>query len=441
MKRVWVAGAVVTCILLTFLSGVVVGARRYPPWGMLDTLYDLARSVAQMETGIDTGARENDTHLGILLSNDSKQLSFISGESKVYRNGALLTTVDTYLPDGLYVVLNGSGRTTFIINDAIHQGPASALDIWINDASKVDAMRSRLAAFIWNDDGVPYESLPSLVEQGIEDAGFRGMKGLRKIDRITISMEFGLDSIAYLFHPNSPNGRVILYHQGHSARGFIKGFHTIESFVSDGYTVVGMSMPLKGMNSRPRGIPTKYGLTNLNAHDDFTYLDGEGPSAIRFFVTPVIAVLNYLDASYSFPRYDMVGISGGGWTTIVAAALDPRITGSYPVAGSIPHPLLNEVAGDFEYSLPGLYDVANYTELYVLGASGPGREQVQIFNKFDPCCFNGVATVFYEQRVRDVLGTVGQGGAFDAVLDSTTEEHGISDFALGVIQARSEQRN
>jgi PhoPQ-activated pathogenicity-related protein len=32
----------------------------------------------------------------------------------------------------------------------------------------------------------------------------------------------------------------------------------------------------------------------------------------------------------------MAGLSGGGWTTTIAAAIDPRIQLSIPIAGSIP---------------------------------------------------------------------------------------------------------
>ena len=45
----------------------------------------------------------------------------------------------------------------------------------------------------------------------------------------------------------------------------------------------------------------------------------------------------------------MVSISGG-WTTTVYAAIDPRVTRSYPVAGSLPIPLRVDVRdwGDWE---------------------------------------------------------------------------------------------
>ena len=37
-----------------------------------------------------------------------------------------------------------------------------------------------------------------------------------------------------------------------------------------------------------------------------------------------------------YSKIVMVGLSGGGWTTTVAAGLDPRIDLSIPIAGSLP---------------------------------------------------------------------------------------------------------
>ncbi|MDP6495440.1 MAG: hypothetical protein QGI09_08515, partial [Dehalococcoidia bacterium] len=208
------------------------------------------------------------THLRVLLSNDPQELAFIHEDSQVYRNGVILTTVGAELPNGVYVVTNENERTTFMINDRFFQDPTSALDIKITDISDVEAIRSRLAAFVWGEADLPDDYMPSSMEQDIQDPGFAAMDQLARIDRITVSMEYGLESIAYLFHPRSPNGRAVLYHQGHATEGFIKGFHTIESFVRDGYTVVGLTMPLRGMNNLmplpgmsglPKDIPTRYG--------------------------------------------------------------------------------------------------------------------------------------------------------------------------------------
>ena len=85
----------------------------------------------------------------------------------------------------------------------------------------------------------------------------------------------------------------------------------------------------------------------------------------------------------------MVGLSGGGWTTNLISALDDRIKYSFNVAGSIPLYYRERGSiGDIEQYLPQLYrDIAGYPDLYILGAFGKGRKQVQILNRQDDCCF------------------------------------------------------
>ena len=56
---------------------------------------------------------------------------------------------------------------------------------------------------------------------------------------------------------------------------------------------------------------------------------------LRFFLEPVVRSINYA-VSLGYTRIVMAGLSGGGWTTTMLAAIDPRITLAMPVAGSIP---------------------------------------------------------------------------------------------------------
>lgn len=55
----------------------------------------------------------------------------------------------------------------------------------------------------------------------------------------------------------------------------------------------------------------------------------------------------------------MVGLSGGGWTTTDYSALDPRITLSLPVAGSLPLDVpIGRSGRDTEQYLAPFYDLA-----------------------------------------------------------------------------------
>ena len=130
----------------------------------------------------------------------------------------------------------------------------------------------------------------------------------------------------------------------------------------------------------------------------------------------------------------MVGLSGGGWITVVYSAIDERISNSFSVAGSMPFYLKVDERdiGDYEQTNIDLYRNVNYLELYILSASGDGRKHVQIFNKNDPCCYSGNGYETYEFVIKDKISQLGQGN-FQIFVDNTHNEHKISDVALDYI--------
>lgn len=138
----------------------------------------------------------------------------------------------------------------------------------------------------------------------------------------------------------------------------------------------------------------------------------------------------------------MVGLSGGGWTTNLLAAIDTRISYSFSVAGSMPlYYRYGGSIGDVEQYMPQLYrDVAGYPDLYVLGAFGKGRQQIHILNRNDDCCFgqkqhdpmrNYDADIhIFEQSVKDKLSLLGAPGQYNLIIDDVAQIHQISSFAL-----------
>ena len=129
----------------------------------------------------------------------------------------------------------------------------------------------------------------------------------------------------------------------------------------------------------------------------------------------------------------MVGLSGGGWTTIISSAIDNRISQSFSVAGSYPLYLRYESQniGDYEQLHPDIYKIANYLELYVMGSSGDNRKLVQIFNKYDPCCFTGELSESYETLVKKKASELN--GNFEIYIDASHKEHKISQNSLELI--------
>jgi hypothetical protein len=249
----------------------------------------------------------------------------------------------------------------------------------------------------------------------------------------TVKMQNGVDSLVRLFRPSAPNGRLVLYHAGHGGYGAPDQM-VVSELLARGYAVLLFEMPLIGVNAMPITVDLPNGPVTISRHDHMAYMDAETTgSPIRYFIEPVIVMLNAFASEYS--DISMVGLSGGGWTTTLAAAIDPRIDRSYPAAGTLPLAVRftrEDSWGDYEQTDPGLYSIADYPDLYVLGSSH--RRQIQVLNEHDPCCFGGDHREVYEPQVQAALQAAG-GGSFSVLLDTQNTEHSISRTALSAIEA------
>lgn len=70
-------------------------------------------------------------------------------------------------------------------------------------------------------------------------------------------------------------------------------------------------------------------------HAAFAPLEAAGAPVFRFFLEPAVRAVNFAGA-VGYKRVVFAGLSGGGWTTALAAAIDPRIALSVAIAGNIP---------------------------------------------------------------------------------------------------------
>lgn len=309
----------------------------------------------------------------------------------------------------------------------------------VRSEKTVVARRRALIDYIWRNRGFPNGIRPARVDWDVRNQPFAVPAGCSRVDRVVVRMECPVgtqtvrfDSIAYHFHPPAPTRRLAVYHAGHDA-SLEKGMSTVEFFLKNGYAVLAFTMPLFGENSRPVVEVPDVGPLKFVSHDYFHLLESPSFSPFRLFVEPVAVGLNHALAEHPYDEVVMAGISGGGWTTTLYAALDPRVLKSYPVAGSTPSYLKKwRPPGDYEQWWPDLYEIADVLDLYVLGAAGKGRSQLQILNQFDNCCFMGTAYGLYVNEVQAAVGRVGK-GRFDVFLDSTHREHIVSAAALEAI--------
>jgi len=339
-----------------------------------------------------------------------------------------------------YEVLDSSKDILFeqkTIQDSqfVNQANVDSL-IKIDDKSDIDQKREFLAEFFWDAttfQRVKDKSPSPEVEIDISDSNYKDLQNLKRIDRLTVEMEYGINSVSYLFIPKQSNEKLILYHQGHNG-DFLLGKDTIQFFLDRNFTVVALSMPLLGINNQPVVEINGLGEMKLISHNQLRLLEANNFNPMKLFLDPIQINLNFLDKKYNFKQYSMIGLSGGGWTTVVYSAIDERISNSFSVGGSMPFYLRvdSRDMGDYEQTNIELYQNVNYLELYVLGAYGDGRKHVQIFNKNDPCCFSGNGYETYEFVIKDKMLQLGEGN-FQIFIDDTHNEHKISGYTLKLI--------
>ncbi|HUR83451.1 MAG TPA: hypothetical protein VM733_22025, partial [Thermoanaerobaculia bacterium] len=318
-----------------------------------------------------------------------------------------------------------------------------------------------IITYIWGTEGFPSAKLPTSVATNVPSP-LTGLENLERVDLLRINDTTSHTGRAFHFIPLRRNGQVVIVHQGHGTTfngpdaltdpdGTGLGLRrTIAALLMDGYGVLAVYMPhyreaidLGGGQSEPADVSP--------SHDAMFNETPATGSPLKWFLEPAIVALNHVQSLYS--DYHMVGLSGGGWTTTLCAAVDPRIRMSFPIAGTIPLYLRGNSSsvGDTEQFLSGFYSIAGYPDLYVLGAHGSNRKQVQVLNRHDSCCFGeasyehnqgtpaawNAAVREYEARVRLTLFNLGPANmSFRVEIDEAAPSHLISwNAVIGTVLA------
>ena len=296
--------------------------------------------------------------------------------------------------------------------------------------------REAIVRYIWGEAGFP-RARPAAIEKKAPSP-VNDLKNAEEVETLTIRMEAGEENTTHHFLPKRKNGKLVVLQHGHGCT-FDDGksptsyglAHAIDTLLGEGYGVLAAYMP----HMRPNDCRTV-------PHAEMFDIPVKTGNQLKFFLEPVAISLNYLKPRYK--EVNMAGLSGGGWTTTLYAAVDPSIRYSFPVAGSIPLYLrTGGSVGDKEQYLEEFYRIAGYPDLYVLGAYGPGRKQVQILNRHDDCCFgekqhdparSGLeyepAFRVYERQVQAVVHGPEH---FRLIIDDSAPRHMISAEAVQIM--------
>ena len=307
------------------------------------------------------------------------------------------------------------------------------------DALKV---RNNVIKYLWREDGFPANKMPDKVtSEAPQWMKHIGSENIERVEKLDIKMDFGLRSRVYLFHPKQIANRLLIFHMGHSDDILTAGGkETVQFFLDKGFSVMTFWMPGLGENNSPIKMPGKTPISLVEGavqkHNQLSEtLDHAKVSFIRYFLEPVVVGINYVEKKYDYQDIAMTGISGGGWTTNLCAAIEPRIRYSFPVAGSVPlylrePPCYAASKGDAEQWWPQLYqDVASYLDLYILGGYGKGRKMVQVYNKYDNCCFFGIGYQTFEPYILEAMERL-HNGSYRIYLDESHRDHKISQKVI-----------
>jgi hypothetical protein len=318
--------------------------------------------------------------------------------------------------------------------------------IHFKTAQDADAARAALITYIWGEAGPPSRRAPDSIDVGIQDPFYTSLytdtANLDRIDRYMVDLGLGLKSYVYHFHARKPNGKLFVYHSGHSPGGY-KGEDAninnnrapgtvIPAMIRNGYDVLAFAMPLYGNTNPTIEISPDVSQQFIYHGQIFAYLT----HPYTYFFDPIYICLNYIEDHFSYRSISMTGLSGGGWTTTLYQAIDPRIREGFEVAGSLPLDLRTgyEGFGDSEqgFDYNGLFGVTNYEELYCLAAYGAGRRHVQIHNRYDDQTFWGQRYVYWVDSVTSAVAQIGS-GAYRFYSDEIAHRHTISPYALNII--------
>ncbi len=300
---------------------------------------------------------------------------------------------------------------------------AAAL-IRVHSVTDVWTARAELLLAIWGESGLPIDLRPTRVDRDFRDDLFSAMPEVDRIDRLVRETPPGFISRAFHLVPRAPNGKLVVFHEGNTGR-FHRNAKVIQRFLAEGYGVLAFSM---WINDRQPDleVPGAGRITFID-HQHLKFLDD--PHPLRIYFDPIAAGLGAVLESGSYDDVIAVGFSGGGWAMTVLAAMDTRVRLSYPVAGSYPLYLRKyRNWSTWQETYPPMLAAANYLDMYVMAAAGPGRRQVQVLNQFDGCCYGGVDWQTYAGPVHDAAESLGAG--WDIFVDTSHADHRFSMLAV-----------
>lgn len=270
------------------------------------------------------------------------------------------------LRDGLpnCVFQAGSERLVLLrgLDDRFRPGPALPRPLLRAAYLHVLFGRSSPEATVWQDDPAIGTALP-IARVGVV-TGYQS----------AISWNSEVNSIGVItwFEPPNHNGAIAIYHEGHGGDATEIGAETISWLLQRGWSVISLNLPR---------VPHMY-LRDLHSQED---------NPLWRLLYGIGQVTEWIHRSWAPGRDPVVvaiGSSGGGWASLLYAALDQRIDATAVVSGFVPVSQRLEESGfnlgDWEQVDPSTFGALDYTDVVRLANT---RDLLLTYSELDDCCF------------------------------------------------------
>lgn len=298
--------------------------------------------------------------------------------------------------------------------------PKTVARAW-NVPARMGAFRNALYRHCWPTTGVLPTGNPDTIDAGNLNiwSNFDGY--ISTWDELIVAIPFGYSSVVKYAKPTTTwNGKVLIIKAGHDGDALLSlPYQTVALEALDrGYSVMAVSMPFQIVGNgftgeRTSGLPggdvDMIGAAS-NSHNQFDQIEDAGQPTLPYFLEQIPRALNWIIATYAPTDIYMTGLSGGGWGTFWAMAMDQRITKGYGVAGLMPAAI--EDGNDHEHFLtrtgrPLNSILGRQEEIFALASYK--RRCYAIYNRNDFYYHSHNRSAAINSFVADVQGQLGNG--------------------------------
>lgn len=234
----------------------------------------------------------------------------------------------------------------------------------------------------------------------------------------------------WLKRTDKTNDKIAFLVCGHGSEGGHSNM--ANKLLLNGYDVMEVSLPITNRNTETNPNVSS---TGVAAHNDILTggLDANDTSHLYLFLESIFETLNYIDSVDAYSQYAITGISGGGWTAMMAGALDNRFTAT-GIERGVSLPQTAYASSETDYEQGGIINSNTLLMQNAFSGSIVTEFYKSVFPYLDALILTGEAERVTYQRANVFDNCCHEGSEWDLILPITSRYHDnyILDFERNI---------